>query len=59
MYFYDLDDTLSFDFDVLYIGLDAAGTIGIKAIPYDCDSDISVLLMILEDLFLFLIILMY
>ncbi len=39
--FYDLDNTLSFDIDVLYIGLDAEGTIGIEPTPYNCDSDIS------------------
>ena len=39
--FYDLDDTLSFDLDVLYIGLDAEGTIGVGPTPYYCDSGID------------------
>ena len=38
---YDLDDTLSYEYDVLYIGLDAGGDIAVGDIRYDCDSGIS------------------
>ena len=39
--FYDLDDTLSFDIDVLYIGLDPIGELAVPRTPYNCDSGIS------------------
>lgn len=39
--FYDLDDTLSYEYDILYIGGNAAGTTGIADVRYDCDSGVS------------------
>ena len=36
--FYDLDDTLSLEYDWLYIGLDAGGDVAVGDIRYDCDS---------------------
>lgn len=39
--FYDLDDTRSYEIDILYIGLDAEGTIGVEPTPYHCDSGID------------------
>ena len=38
--FYDLDDTLSYEYDTLYIGLDVWGDIAVGDIRYDCDSGI-------------------
>ncbi len=39
--FYDLDNTLSYEYDLLYIGLDRWGDIAVSDIRYDCDSGIS------------------
>ena len=39
--FYDLDDTLSYEYGLLYIGLDRWGDIAVSNIRYDCDSGIS------------------
>jgi len=38
---YDLDYTLSYEYDLLYIGLDRWGDIAVGDIRYDCDSGIS------------------
>lgn len=38
--FYDLDGTLSYEYDILYIGLDRGGDIAVGDIRYDCDSGI-------------------
>lgn len=35
---YDLDDTLSLEYDLLYIGLDVWGDVAVGDIRYDCDS---------------------
>ena len=38
--FYDLNDTLSYEYDLLYIGLDRWGDVAVGDIRYDCDSGI-------------------
>ena len=39
--FYDLDDTVSYEYGLLYIGLDRWGDIAVTDIRYNCDSGIS------------------
>lgn len=39
--FWDLDDTLSYEYDRLYIGANTGGTVGIGGVPYSCDSGIN------------------
>ncbi|MHB0993734.1 MAG: hypothetical protein B7X69_06055 [Sulfurovum sp. 39-42-12] len=39
--FYDLDYTLSYEYDLLYIGANVVGDVGVANIRYDCDSGIS------------------
>ena len=36
--FYDLDDTLSWEYDILYIGATISGNIAISGVEYQCDS---------------------
>ena len=36
--FYDLDDTLSYEYDVLYIGATISGNTALSGIEYQCDS---------------------
>ena len=38
---FDLDETLSWEYDLLYIGLDRRGEIAVGDVRYDCDSGIS------------------
>ena len=38
---FDLDDTLSYEYGLLYVGLDSGGDIAVSDIRYDCDSGIS------------------
>ncbi|MDM5272231.1 hypothetical protein PGH07_08560 [Sulfurovum sp. zt1-1] len=40
--FYDLDETLSTEeYNVLYLGANASGTVGLSGVDYICDSDFS------------------
>ena len=36
--FYDLDDTLSYEYDILYIGATISGNIAVSGLEYQCDS---------------------
>ncbi|MDD3592535.1 MAG: hypothetical protein PHO65_07835 [Sulfurovum sp.] len=39
--FYDLDDTVSYEYNILYLGGNSSGTIGLADVEYSCDSGIS------------------
>jgi hypothetical protein len=36
--FYDLDDTVSYEYDRLYISATASGSVAVGDVPYDCAS---------------------
>ncbi|UFH59545.1 hypothetical protein [Sulfurovum mangrovi] len=39
--FWDLDDTVSSEYNILYLGANSSGTVGLADVEYSCDSGIS------------------
>ena len=39
--FFDLDDTVSSEYNILYLGGNSSGTVGLAEVEYSCDSGIS------------------
>ena len=39
--FWDLDDTVSYEYNKLYLGANASGTVGLGGVEYFCDSGID------------------
>lgn len=39
--FWDLDDTVSYEYNILYLGGNSSGTVGLADVEYSCDSGYS------------------
>lgn len=39
--FFELDDTVSYEYNILYLGGNSSGTVGLADVEYSCDSGIS------------------